>query len=66
MVSWYQQKGGDYVEKKRRAMTVRLPEKLMDELRELSYLTRIPTNQTITRVLEENIPALLERARREK
>lgn len=54
------------MEEKRRAMTVRLPEKLMDELRELSYLTRIPTNQTITRVLEENIPALLERARREK
>lgn len=47
-------------------MTIRIPEKLMQEMRELSFLTHTSMNQTITRLLEDNIPDLLKRAREGK
>lgn len=47
-------------------MTIRIPEKLMQEMRELSFLTHTSMNQTITRLLEDNIPDLLRRAREGK
>lgn len=46
--------------------TIRLPESLLEDMRELTYLTRVPMNQTVIRVLEDAVPTLLKQARKKK
>lgn len=53
-------------QKKTCQTTIRVPEYLLKDMQELAFLTKVPMNQTIIKLLEDSIPELLKLARKAK